>query len=135
MLDISESMSEKELYSAIGMCCMIATKSYFGPNVLVFSHSLEWVDLSGCEFDEMVERIMSPFWSKNASVLEACQVVLNAVLSADMGPEDVEKLKIHLYTNRAVDYETIFQTWSQAGIKKCGKPFVLSNQNFIPVKN
>jgi hypothetical protein len=134
MLDISESMSEKELYSAIGMCCMIATKSYFGPNILVFSHSLEWVDLSGCEFDEMVERIMSPFWSKNASVLEACQVVLNAVLSADMGPEDVEKLKIHLYTNRAVDYETIFQTWSQAGIKKCGKPFVLSNQNFIQVK-
>jgi hypothetical protein len=131
MLDISESMSEKELYSAIGMCCMIATKSYIGQNVLVFSHSLEWVDLSGCEFDEMVERIMSPFWSKDASVLEACEVVLNAVLSSDMGPEDVEKLKIHLYTNRPVDYETIFQTWSQAGIKKCGKPFVLSEQNFI----
>ena len=49
--------------------------------------------------------------------------------------EDVEKLKIHLYTNRPVDYETIFQTWSQAGIKKCGKPFVLSNQNFIEDNN
>ena len=124
MLDISESMSQKELYTAIGMCCLTATKSRFGQNILVFSHTLEWVDLSGCEFDKMVERIMSPFWSKNASVSEACQVVLNAVLSADMGPEDVEKLKIQLYTNKPVDYESIFEMWREAGIKKCGTPFV-----------
>jgi hypothetical protein len=126
MLDISETMSENELYTAIGMCCQIATKSRFGQNVLVFSHTLEWVDLSGCEFDKMVERIMSPFWSKDASVSEACQVVLNAVLSADMGPEDVEKLKIQLYTNKQVEYETIYEMWREAGIKKCGKPFVPS---------
>ena len=130
MLDISESMSEKELYTAIGMCSMIASKSLFGEKVLVFSHTLEWVDLSGCEFDKMVERIMSPFWSKCASVSEAMQVVLNAVVSADMRPEDVEKLKIQLYTNKQVDYETILETWSQAGMKKCGKPFILNNQNF-----
>jgi len=47
-----------------------------------------------------------------------------------MSPEDVEKLKIQLYTNREVDYESIIENWSQAGIKKCGKPFILSNQNF-----
>ena len=130
MLDISESMSEKELYTAIGMCCLIASKSLFGQKVLVFSHTLEWVDLTGCEFDLMVQRIMSPFWSKCASVNDACEVVLNAVLSADMSPEDVEKLKIQLYTNREVDYETIIETWSQAGIKKCGTPFILNHQNF-----
>ena len=130
LLDISESMSQKELYTAIGLCCLTATKSQFGQNVLVFSHTLEWVDLSGCEFDKMVERIMSPFWSKDASISEACQVVLNAVLSADMGPEDVEKLKIQLYTNKPVDYENIFEIWREAGIKKCGKPFILNNQNF-----
>jgi len=124
LLDISESMSQKELYTAIGMCCQIASKSRFGQNVLVFSHTLEWVDLSGCEFDKMVERIMSPFWSKDASVAEACQVVLNAVLSADMAPEDVEKLKIQLYTNKEVDYESISELWKEAGIKKCGQPFV-----------
>jgi len=84
------------------------------------------VDLSGCEFDQMVQRIMSPFWSKCASVTEAMQVVLNAVVSADMVSEDVEKLKIQLYTNREVDYETILETWSQTGIKKYGKPFVPS---------
>jgi hypothetical protein len=130
MLDISESMSEKELYTAIGMCCLFASKSLFGQKVLVFSHTLEWVDLTGCEFDLMVQRIMSPFWSKCASVNDACEVVLNAVLSADMSPEDVEKLKIQLYTNREVDYETIIETWSQAGIKKCGTPFILNHQNF-----
>jgi hypothetical protein len=130
MLDISESMSQKELYTAIGMCCVIASKSLFAQKVLVFSHTLEWVDLSGCEFDQMVERIMSPFWSKCASVNDACEIVLNAVLSADMSPEDVEKLKIQLYTNREVDYESIIENWSQAGIKKCGRPFILNHQNF-----
>ncbi len=131
MLDISESMSEKELYTAIGMCSAVASKSLFGQKVLVFSHTLEWVDLTGCEFDQMVQRIMSPFWSKCASVSDACQVVLNAVLSADMSPEDVEKLKIQLYTNRQVDYANIIETWSQAGIKKFGKPFVPSLEKMI----
>jgi hypothetical protein len=130
MLDISESMSEKELYTAIGMCSAVASKSLFGQKVLVFSHTLEWVDLTGCEFDQMVERIMSPFWSKCASVSDACNIVLNAVLSADMGPEDVEKLKIQLYTNREVDYESIIETWRETGIKKYGKPFILNHQNF-----
>ena len=123
MLDISETMSEKELYTAIGMCSAVASNSLFGNKVLVFSHTLEWVDLSGCEFDQMVQRIMSPFWSKCASVTEAMQVVLNAVVSADMGPEDVEKLKIQLYTNREVDYERIFAMWKN-------KSYILNNKNF-----
>jgi hypothetical protein len=47
-----------------------------------------------------------------------------------MGPEDVEKLKIQLYTNREVDYESIIETWRETGIKKYGKPFILNHQNF-----
>jgi hypothetical protein len=130
ILDISESMSEKDLYTAIGMCCAVASKSHFGKNVLVVGEKTEWVELSGCKFSEMVQRIMSPFWNKYAVIHEAFQMVLDAVVSANMTPEDVENLKIQLYTNQQVDYENIFQMWREAGIKKYGEPFELSDRNF-----
>jgi hypothetical protein len=129
ILDISESMPEKELYTAIGMCCAVASKSYFGKNVLVVGEKLEWVELSGCKFSEMVQRITSPFWNKYAVIHDAFQMVLDAVVSANMTPEDVNNLKIQLYTKQQVDYESIFQMWREAGTKMCDKPFELSHRN------
>lgn len=126
MLDISESMYEKDLYTAIGMSCAIATKSLFGQNVLVFGVKPEWVDLSNCEFDQMIHRIMSSFWSKHAIISDAFHLVLDAVVSADMVQEDVDKLKIQLFTNKEIDYESIFQIWRE----KYDRPFILSDKNF-----
>jgi hypothetical protein len=122
ILDVSESMSEKELYTAIGMCCAVASKSYFGKNVLVVGEKIEWVELSGCKFSEMVQRITSPFWNKYAVIYDAFQMVLDAVVSANMTPEDVENLKIQLYTKQQIDYESIFQMWKN-------KSYVLSDRN------
>jgi hypothetical protein len=122
ILDVSESMLEKELYTAIGMCCAVASKSHFGKNVLVVGETLEWVELSGCKFSEMVQQITSPFWNKYAVIKDAFQMVLDAVVSANMTPEDVENLKIQLYTKQEVDYESIFQMWKN-------KSYVLSDQN------
>lgn len=122
ILDVSESMSEKELYTAIGMCCAVASKSYFGKNVLVVGEKIEWVELSGCKFSEMVQRITSPFWNKYAVINDAFQMVLDAVVSANMTPEDVENLKIQLYTKQQIDYESIFQMWKN-------KYYVLSDRN------
>jgi hypothetical protein len=122
ILDVSESMSEKELYTAIGMCCAVASKSHFGKNVLVVGEKIEWVELTGCKFSEMVQRITSPFWNKYAVIKDAFQIVLDAVVSANMTPEDVENLKIQLYTKQEVDYESIFQMWEN-------KSYVLSDRN------
>jgi hypothetical protein len=130
ILDISETMPEKDLYTAIGMCCAVASKSHFGKNVLVVGENTEWVELSGCKFSEMVQRIMSPFWNKYAVIKDAFQMVLDAVVSANMTPEDIENLKIQLYTKQEVDYESIFQMWREAGTQICGKPFELSDLNF-----
>jgi hypothetical protein len=122
-------MPEKELYTAIGMCCAVASKSHFGKNVLVVGEKIEWVELTGCKFSEMVQRITSPFWNKYAVIYDAFQIVLDAVVSANMTPEDVENLKIQLYTKQEVDYESIFQMWREAGTKMCDKPFELSHLN------
>jgi hypothetical protein len=122
ILDISESMPEKDLYTAIGMCCAVASKSHFGKNVLVVGEKPEWVELSGCKFSEMVQRIMSSFWNKYAVIHDAFKMVLDAVVSANMTPEDVENLKIQLYTKQEVDYESIFQMWKN-------KSYILSDRN------
>jgi hypothetical protein len=133
ILDVSESMYEngaKDLYTAIGMGCAVASKSHFGQKVLVFTHKPEWVDLSLCTFSEMIQRIMTTIWSSYTSVEEAFKMVLDAVVSANMTPDDVENLKIQLYTNKQVDYENIFEMWRTAGTEKFGKPFVLGSANF-----
>ena len=122
ILDVSESMPEKDLYTAIGMCCAVASKSHFGKNVLVVGETPEWVELTGCKFSEMVQRITSPFWNKYAVIYDAFKMVLDAVVSANMTPEDVENLKIQLYTKQQVDYESIFQMWKN-------KYYVLSHRN------
>jgi hypothetical protein len=73
---------------------------------------------------------MTTIWSSYTSVEEAFKMVLDAVVSANMTPDDVENLKIQLYTNKQVDYENIFEMWRTAGTEKFGKPFVLGSANF-----
>ena len=104
------------------MCCAVASKSHFGKNVLVVGEKIEWVELTGCKFSEMVQRITSPFCNKYAVIYDAFQIVLDAVVSANMTPEDLENLKIQLYTKQQIDYESIFQMWKN-------KSYVLSDRN------
>lgn len=123
MIDISETMSDKQLYTAIGMAC--ATKSHFGKKVLVIGTTPQWVDLSDCEFSVMVQRIMSQFWNKTAAINDAFKIILDAVVSAKMTPEDVANMKIQLYSNNTIDYEGISEMW---------RPFVLDENNFYQHK-
>lgn len=133
ILDVSESMYEngaKDLYTAIGMGCAIASKSLFGKNVMVLTHKPEWVDLTHCSFSTMIHRIMTTIWNSQSSVFEAFQLVLDAVIASDMTPDEVENFKIQLFTNKQIDYDCIFQMWKDAGIEKFGQPFILDGQNF-----
>jgi hypothetical protein len=58
---------------------------------------------------------------------------MEAILFADMTPEEVGLLKVVLLTNRA-DKESlpehIVEAWHKTGIKKFGKPFLLDGRNF-----
>jgi hypothetical protein len=136
LVDVSQPMYDngaRSLYQAIGLGCEIAEKSFFGRRVMAFSPKPYWVDLDNCEFGEMVRRIISAVWTPDNYLDGAFASVLDAVLFADMTPEEVLKLKVVLITNRTDNVSLpahIVEAWSQAGIHKFGRPFLLNGHNF-----
>jgi hypothetical protein len=145
LVDVSQPMYDngaRSLFRAIGLGCEIAEKSFFGRRVMAFSPKPYWVVLDNCEFDEMVRRIISAIWTPDNYVEGAFASVLEAILFADMTPEEVSKLKVVLITNRPDDVlitnrpddvslpAHIVEAWSQAGIHKFGRPFLLNGNNF-----
>ena len=136
MVDVSQPMyrdGAKSLYQAVGLGCEIASKSLFGKRVLAFSPKPYWVDLDNCAFSEMVRRIVSAIWMPDNYLDGAFAVVMEAILFADMTPEEVGMLKVVLLTNRADNEslpEHIVEAWHKMGIEKFGKPFLLDGRNF-----
>lgn len=123
MVDVSESMYEngsKPLYDAIGLGCIIASKSKFGPQVIVLGNKPEMVDLANCTFSEMVDRMIStPLHRSTSCITEGFQLILDAVLASGMTPEEVDCLKIKVLSNNihSIDYSTVSESWSNKGFR------------------
>lgn len=121
IVDVSESMylnGAKNLYNALGAGCVVASKSHFGPRVIVLANKPELIDLADCSFSEMVNMMMMPLNrdSNGPPIYEGFKLVLNAVVASGMTASEASSLKIKLYTNRAdIDYSLIAQMWKDAG--------------------
>lgn len=121
IVDVTESMhinGAKNLYNAIGAGCVVASKSHFGPRVIVLANKPELIDLADCSFSEMVNMMMMPLNrdSSTPPVYEGFRLVLNAVVASGMTASEASSLKIKLYTNQQdIDYSLIAQMWQEAG--------------------
>jgi hypothetical protein len=126
IVDVSESMYEngaKPLYEAIGEACLIAPHSCFGNRVIIFSNKPELVELSGCLFSEMINRMITPLLDKSvSSVNDVFQLVLDAIISSKMTAEEASNIKIRLLTNKTIDFESVFQMWAAANL---GNPCIV----------
>ncbi len=101
MLDISEPMYEKggkPLYKAIIKACQYAYASQFGPNILVFSHKPEWVNIEDCTLEQIVNRVRSVLFVPYVGLKEAFEMVQSAAQAANMNDEDLSLLKVKLIT-------------------------------------
>ena len=107
ILDVSEPMYEeggKPLYKAIIKACQYAYASHFGPNILVFSHKPEWVNIADCSLDQIVNRIQSVLFVPYVGLKEAFDMVQEATKAANMNEYDMALLKVKLLT-RQPEYE------------------------------
>jgi hypothetical protein len=110
----------KPLYDAIGLGCIIASKSKFGPQVIVLGNKPEMVDLANCTFSEMVDRMIStPLHRSTSCITEGFQLILDAVLASGMTPEEVDCLKIKVLSNNnnSIDYSLVSEIWSNKGFR------------------
>jgi hypothetical protein len=133
MVDVSGSMDGDPLYAAIALGIRVAEKSLLGKRVMTFSAQPSWVNLDGLDnFVDMVERVKHVEWGMNTNFNKALTMILDAIVSQKLEPDDVEDMVLAIFSDMQIDaadpnsksmYELIEKKYSEAGIKLWGKPF------------
>ena len=140
LVDVSGSMSGDPLHAAIALGCRVAEKSKLGKRVLTFSSNPSWVDLDGCnEFTDMVDKLRSADWGQSTNIYKAFALILDAIESAKLTHEEVEKMIFVIFSDMQIDvsdpeytntdknkkalFEKISDLYAKRGIKMTGTPF------------
>lgn len=133
MVDVSGSMSGDPMYAAIALGIRVAEKSLLGKRVMTFSAQPTWVNLEGHDtFIEMVNVVRCAEWGMNTNFAAALKMILDAIISNKLKPEDVEDMVLAVFSDMQIDQadsnmlsmmHTIEQQYADAGNKLWGKPF------------
>jgi Mg-chelatase subunit ChlD len=133
MVDVSGSMSGDPMNAAIALGIRVAEKSMLGKRVLTFSASPSWVNLSGQDnFVDMVQTVSRAEWGMNTNFAAALKMILDAIISQKLKPEDVEDMVLAIFSDMQMDqadtsskslFETIEKQYADAGQRLWNKPF------------
>ena len=133
MVDVSGSMSGDPMNAAIALGIRVAEKSMLGKRVLTFSASPNWVNLTGEDtFIGMVDMISRADWGMNTNFAAALKMILDAIVSQKLKPEDVEDMVLAIFSDMQIDQAdprstslmtSIEAQYAEAGQRLWGKPF------------
>lgn len=133
MVDVSGSMEGEPLHAAIALGIRVAEKSLLGKRVLTFSANPTWINLTEDEtFIDMVETIKQANWGMNTNFASALKLILDAIITHKLKPEDVEDMVLAVFSDMQIDkadnsgnvlINQIEKSYEEAGIRLWGKPF------------
>lgn len=133
MVDVSGSMSGDPMNAAIALGIRVAEKSMLGKRVLTFSASPNWVNLTGEDtFIGMVDIVRRADWGMNTNFAAALKMILDAIVSQKLKPEDVEDMVLAIFSDMQIDQAdprstslitSIEAQYAEAGQRLWGKPF------------
>jgi len=136
MVDTSGSMNGDPLNAAIALGIRVAEKSKLGKRVMTFSSSPKWVNLEGQnDFVSMVQTLRCSDWGMNTNFDAALNMILDAIIQANMEPEDVEGLTLAIFSDMQMDvadtsnrntnvlFDRIRSKYADAGLRVKGKPY------------
>jgi hypothetical protein len=133
MVDVSGSMVGDPMNVAIALGIRVAEKSMLGKRVMTFSASPAWVNLQGQDnFVEMVDVVRQADWGMNTNFAAALKMILDAIVTQKMKPEDVEDMVLAIFSDMQMDQADpksisimtyIESQYSDAGQRLWGKPF------------
>jgi hypothetical protein len=104
MVDVSGSMEGEPLHAAVALGIRVAEKSMLGKRILTFSAYPSWVNLEKCQnFIEMVETVNKCDWGMNTNFYSALNLILDAIVSNKMKPEDVEDMVLAVFSDMQID--------------------------------
>lgn len=133
MVDVSGSMSGDPINAAIGLGIRVAEKSMIGKRILTFSANPTWVNLTGQDtFLDMVKTVSTADWGMNTNFAAALKMILNAIVTQNLSPDDVEDMVLAIFSDMQMDQadpasnslmESIESQYAEAGQRLWGKPF------------
>lgn len=133
MVDVSGSMEGDPMHVAIGLGIRVAEKSMLGKRVMTFSAVPTWVNLDDCKnFVDMVHKVKKADWGMNTNFEAALKMILDAIISQKMRPNDVEDMVLAIFSDMQIDcadphansmMELIEKKYADAGKRLWGKPF------------
>ena len=131
MVDVS--MNGDPMNAAIALGIRVAEKSLLGKRVLTFSATPSWVNLTGVDnFVDMVSLVSRADWGMNTNFSAALSMILEAIISQKLKPEDVEDMVLVVFSDMQMDQadtssislmEFIEKRYADAGQRLWGKPF------------
>jgi hypothetical protein len=133
MVDVSGSMSGDPMFAAIALGIRVAEKSMLGKRVMTFSASPSWVNLTGQDtFIDMVDTVRRAEWGMNTNFAAALTMILDAIVTQKLKPEDVEDMVLAIFSDMQMDQadpssksviDFIESKYAEAGQRLWNKPF------------
>ena len=134
MVDVSGSMEGDPMHVAIALGIRIAEKSMLGKRVMTFSSKPTWVNLeSYTDFISQVRAVKDAEWGMNTNFYAALDMILDAIVTNKMAPEDVQDMILVILSDMQMDqgdtcdkqklYESMKEKYADAGIRVNGVPY------------
>jgi hypothetical protein len=134
MVDVSGSMEGDPMEVAVALGIRIAEKSLLGKRVMTFSVNPTWVNLEPYpDFISQVEVVKRAKWGMNTNFYAALDLILDAIVTNNMAPEDVQDLVLVILSDMQMDsgdscdkkvlYDNIKAKYEIAGIRVNGVPY------------
>lgn len=134
MVDVSGSMRGDPMNVAIALGIRIAEKSLIGNRVMTFSAKPTWVNLeTQADFISKVELLRRAEWGMNTNFHAALDMILNAIITNKMTPEDVQDMVLVILSDMQMDsgdycdkvalYTTMEKKYAEAGMRVHGAPY------------
>jgi hypothetical protein len=97
IVDISLSMNASNMmpyYNAIGIACLLASKSSFKNRIITIEHQPSWINLDDCvNFCSTIKKIIeSAKGGTRSDIFESIELIIQSILITNMSPEQVEKM-------------------------------------------
>jgi Domain of unknown function (DUF2828) len=111
MVDVSNSMKEKSLYTAIGLACRMVEHSFLGKRILTFGGYPVWISLDDCEtFVDCIEKIEreKSITDINTNFYGALRFLIEAVRDSKMNEEEIKNMTFVILSDMQMDVEFPF---------------------------
>jgi hypothetical protein len=147
MVDLSGSMYGDPMDVAISMGIRIAEKSKLGKRVMTFTMNPRWINLEPhTDFVSQVKEVEAGDIGYNTDFHKALNLILEAIVTNKMEPEDVENMTLVILSDMQIDeaersekningkningankrealYDSINEKYAVAGLRAHGKPY------------